>query len=184
VENVSLHRTVLRQAGFDAGDAWELVPGSFDPTELGSPGGAFSADLAGVRWWCRVNENHVIDGDLRDARVLAGFQLLSRVADVAPRYRQVLDVAAELALYGVGDRSWHPVLPGVREVALPRIDLASEWFLVVDSPAYRSLLVAVEVEDGRFEGVTSHDGAVIEAAVTALDGVGVGSISRRLPSAG
>lgn len=136
-------------------------------------------DVPTLRAWCREVEDHVVSADLQDARVLAGFQHLSRVQGVLDRYRRVLDVAGEVTLFGIGDHSWHADLPGVREVSLPDIDLAHEWFVVVDTPSEPSLLVARPVDGGRYDVVRSRDAWVVEAAAAALDARWVGSISLR-----
>jgi len=132
--------------------------------------GAFLADPESLLRWCRTNERLVVKEELRDARVYAGFERLSRVRGVEPRYAEMRNVVDELWL--IGENDYTPRLRGVRAYHVEAGPLLREWFLLVTASRYRSLLVARDI-DGfdcdrplaarRFEGVKTFRRDVIDS---------------------
>jgi len=176
VLNFSLFETVIK-AGKHLGVPLRSL-GECDlrgaPLEAGNT--TFLTGLTGMRAWCRENERRVIDGDLRDARIFAGFQRMSRVRGVLRRYQKICATAGELWVFAQED--WRPTLPHARLVAIDDVDLCREWFLLIDSKKHRALLSAREIDgpdrnraqgERRFEGISAFHPKLIHAAGEAIE---------------
>lgn len=96
--------------------------------------------------------------------------------------------AREVTLFGIADDD--PTRGGQHRFEVRDLtghQLAKEWFLLIDSPSYRSLLVAREVDivapgaprtARQFEGITSHCQDVIAYAAGLLDDLPVADLDR------
>ncbi len=137
--------------------------------------GTFDASVRAMRHWCRLNEQLLLDRHAKNARVLVGFERLSRVRPVIDTYRRIASAVDQLTLFAV---------PDVRlELNATIIDatggpLEREWFLVIDAPQYKALLAARDQQGfgptgplagRRFEGLCSHDAQLVAAACEALE---------------
>jgi DICT domain-containing protein len=135
---------------------------------------AFRSHTRGLARFCRISEQIVVDRKLRDARVEAGFQSLSRMRPVQKRFEQIAQTAARLVVFGLPDA--RPQAIGT--VALTSTDpLTQEWFLIVRSRAYQCLLVARDLDgfsyarlhERRFDAIATYKSVLIEAAASWLD---------------
>jgi DICT domain-containing protein len=135
---------------------------------------AFRSHTRGLARFCRISEQIVVDRKLRDARVQAGFQALSRVRPVQRRFEQIAQTAAQLVVFGLPDDRPR----GVGTVPLSSNDsLTREWFLVVRSRAYQCLLVARDLDgfsfgrlhERRFDAIATYKSVLIEAAASWLE---------------
>lgn len=150
----------------------------------GEPGeqiaSSFEAEVATMSVWCRVVERLVIANALtaeaRDAIVHAGFERLSRIAPVLDRYRSIGASARSLHVYGEPDAA--PSAEGMSTVAFRGGPLASEWFLIVDSARFRTVLAAKDLdgfESGRpmrarrFSALACHHPKVVADVRPALE---------------
>jgi DICT domain-containing protein len=112
-------------------------------------------------------ENAVIVDKVR-ARVFAGFQRMSHFLPQIKRYRLLAENAESVYVFGVMDAEL-PSIRNVHYVPLAENDqLAKEWFVLVDSPDYYSLLTTEETskaatppDERVFWGVWSYDDDMI-----------------------
>lgn len=125
--------------------------------------------------WCRATERVVIEKELREARVFAGFERFSRGLR-RPTFRE--DRLARLLLDVVGEADAPLAFHTTRTVPIERGPLMREWFLLVDSNRYRGLLAARDLDgfgsgrsprERRFEGVITHRGPVVRGVADALE---------------
>jgi DICT domain-containing protein len=170
----SLYEHVRRAAEHNAIPLEQLGAVDLKGDEGMNGAASFRAHTRGLARFCRISEQILVDRKLRDARVLAGFQCLSRVRPVRARYEQMARTATELVVFG---------LPDERPQGLTLVPLASddaltrEWFLVVRSTAYQCLLVARDLDgfsfarlhERRFEGIATYKSVLIEAAARWLE---------------
>lgn len=170
LETFSLHETTLRLA--------KRLELEIDPIEGGLPadGGddrnsSFSATELAMRAWCRRNERLVSDRRVEGVEVYAGFERLSRVRGVRPRYVKIAAASSSLTLFGEND--WDPAISGARLVHLTRGPLTREWFLLIHCRDYKALLCARDIEGldngkpthlRRFEGIKTVNPQLVEAA--------------------
>ena len=137
----------------------------------------FEGRVQSMHDWCRRNENLVIRRGMREARIFAGFQRLSRALPIQKRYQRLAGVAREVSVFGIPDEPL--TLTGARLVPLERGGLAREWFLLIDGPGYKALLVARDLDgfhgevplvDRRFDGFATHHPDIVRAMVSELTG--------------
>lgn len=101
----------------------------------------------------------------------AGFQRFSRFPDQLRRYQKLGAVCRRVYVLGVADVKPKSI-PGVEYIALePSSPLALEWFLLVDTPDFWSLLSTLEVDghdeltgNRRYDGVWTFDESVVDRA--------------------
>jgi hypothetical protein len=112
-------------------------------------------------------ENAVIIDKVR-SRVFAGFQRMSRFVPQVKRYRRLADNAESVYVFGIMDVE-PPPIHNVHYIPLREADqLAKEWFLLVDSADYYSILAAEEIsevgtpsDERVFWGLWSYDDDLI-----------------------
>lgn len=109
----------------------------------------------------------------------AGFQRFSYFARQLRRYRRLAQVCRRVYVWGVPDIE-PPPIPGVEYISVtPTMDLAREWFLVVDSPQFYSALLTQELTYGqelpkgqrRFQGIWTYDPDIVGRAYLLLSQV-------------
>lgn len=137
--------------------------------------GAFDASVRAMQYWCRLNEQLVLERHAEGARLFVGFERLSRLKPVARRYAHLASRVAALTLFAEPDA---PVPFEAPTIDVTGGALAREWFLVVDAPAYKTLLVARDqhgfgptgpLVGRRFVGMSTHDAELVTAAAAALE---------------
>jgi DICT domain-containing protein len=146
-----------------------------DVTLVGDEGSMSPAQFKARVWslarWCRISEQLVLDRNLRDARIFAGFQRFSRMVPVAKRFAQLARVAQHVTVLGEPDEKMLPL--GIAYVPLANSEpLANEWFLLVESRDFQALLSAVALDrfgeapliKRRFLGLTTHNEQLVRAA--------------------
>lgn len=101
----------------------------------------------------------------------AGFQRFSLFPDQMRRYQRLGAVCRRVYVFGVPDVR-PPAIPGVEYISLdPTSPLAKEWFVLVDTPEFWTILATQEA-DGRdpitggrrFDGIWTFDTQVVERA--------------------
>ncbi len=130
---------------------------------------------ASLLHWCKATEGTVIQREITDAKVVAGFERFSRTRFVADRYRKMGSVCESLYLIGEADSQIE--FPVTAAASIQSGPLLREWFLVVQSSSYAGLLAARDL-DGfdtstsprkrRFEGLITHHAASIRAVYEKL----------------
>jgi hypothetical protein len=122
-------------------------------------------------------ENALLLRTNRAGRVYVGFEKLSCMEAVVDRYLRIADLSARVYVFGEAD--WKPPRhPNMRLISVAGDSrLAREWFVIVDSPALRVALVAVD-EDGfdmpvlearHFRAFKSSDPAVVARLAAAAE---------------
>ena len=114
-----------------------------------APGGSFRTDTRGMLSMSHAIEDAVLARRL-PCEFYAGFQRLSLVTHQIQRYRALLECVRYLCLYGLDDAPDAPALAQLRHprtlrfIIQPRLDggLAWYWFLAVDDPVLRTVLLA------------------------------------------
>jgi len=135
----------------------------------------FQGRVRSMHDWCRRNETLVLREGMSDATVYAGFQRLSRVRPVRARYDALAQTVRSLHLLGIEDE----VVRIQRAHVVPLVagNLAREWFLLIDAPHYKALLVArdldgfdgaVPLRDRRFVGFSTHHPELVRSLATEL----------------
>jgi DICT domain-containing protein len=105
----------------------------------------------------------------------AGFQRFSAFPQQSQRYERLGTVCQRVYIFGIADVQ-PPSIPGVEFVALdPDAPLAREWFLLVDTPEFWTLLSTREMEGAdpvtgqrRFDGLWTFDAPIVESASVLL----------------
>ncbi len=176
MQNFSLYETVIGVAKQMGLELRGLGENPLTGEEVRSASTTFLARTPDMRHWCRVNERFLLDQGLRDARVFAGFQRMSRVRGVLRRYQKICEMAGEVWIFAQED--WRPVLPHARLVAIDDIDLCREWFLLIESKHHKALLAARELDgyeptrplaSRQFEGASTFDAKLVLAARDAVE---------------
>jgi len=87
-----------------------------------------------------------------EAVAYVGFQKLSRAEAVHDRYHLIADKIKKVYMFGEKDKLLKPH-SDIKFVYLPpRHDLIKEWFLIVDHPKRKSMLVAYDLDGfGKYE---------------------------------
>jgi len=101
----------------------------------------------------------------------AGFQRFSNFPHQRPVYHQLGSVCHHVSIFGLADAPL-PALVGVEFVELlPEMPLVQEWFLLVDTPEFWTLLSTREIPgtdpnsgERRFDGLWTFDAPVVESA--------------------
>ncbi len=158
----------------DMGDVAHVSRREFDerPTIL------FRAQVPCLEYLSLLIENAVLLRTNRAGRVYAGFEKLSRMEAIIDRFLRIADVSERLYVFGEPD--WKPPRhPHMRLVTFAsKSKLASEWFVIADSPTMRVALVGVDqdgfdtpvLEHRRFRTIKSNDPSLVEQlAATAED---------------
>lgn len=111
--------------------------------------------------WSYNIENNIIKRKL-PASLYVGFQNLSKVTPVMPRYKKLVSTRTEIVAFGTPAHTKH-YLSGIRYVEVPPASpLAQEWFVVAHHPNFSRALIAREIcpeshENRIFEGVLLTD---------------------------
>jgi DICT domain-containing protein len=101
-----------------------------------------------------------------------GFQRFSFFLRQLKRYQRLASVCRRVYVWGIPDVT-PPSLPGIEFIPLtPQMELAREWFLVVNTPGFFSALLTREVTYGqdlpkgarRFRGVWTYDPMLVDRA--------------------
>jgi DICT domain-containing protein len=142
-----------------------------DPAQAG----AFDASVQAMQYWCRLNERLVLERHAEGARLFVGVERFSRLRPVATRYGKLARNVQKLTLFGEADA----LVPfDAHAIDVTGGALAREWFLLVDAPQYKTLLVARDqvgfgptgpLAGRRFVGMSTHDAQLVGAAVERLE---------------
>jgi DICT domain-containing protein len=104
----------------------------------------------------------------------SGFQHLSFFKPQIPTYQQLGAVCQSVTIFGVADAEM-PSLPNTQFLALDsKSPLVQEWFLLVDTPEFWTVLATHELKpdpvsgERRFEGVWTFDAVIVARASRSL----------------
>lgn len=136
----------------------------------------FETRVEAMRVWCRSVEKTLVDRRLPEMRIHAGFERLSRLRPVLPRYRALAARASSLHVYGLPD--FDPETTGMSVVPLVEGPLVQEWFVVVKAKGFGAVIAAEDLDgfgggdrlaERRFRGLVTHHPALVASAVSAMD---------------
>ncbi|WP_226577126.1 DICT sensory domain-containing protein [Halobacillus litoralis] len=135
----------------------------------------FESKVPQLEYMCLMMENMVLMKKLQ-GQVYAGFQKLSRSKNVIDRF-QAMTEYSDVHIFGEADTQMDEN-DGINYIALPpKSSLVREWFLVVDAPNFKSMMVAYdmegfgihEVEENRkFKGAKTSNPKIVDQAVQLL----------------
>ncbi|AZB41327.1 histidine kinase [Bacillus sp. FJAT-42376] len=135
----------------------------------------YETSVPQLEYMCLMMENMVLTKKLK-GNVYAGFQKFSRAQNVLDRF-QAMTEFSQVHIFGENDAVMDPA-DGIEYIALPpKSELMREWFLIIDTPMFKSMMVAYdmegfgihEVEESRkFKGIKSSSPSVVKRAVTLL----------------
>ncbi|QST00632.1 histidine kinase [Pontibacillus sp. ALD_SL1] len=128
-----------------------------------------------LEYMCLMMENMVLTKKL-EGNVYAGFQKFSRAKNVIDRF-QAMTEYSNVYIFGENDAAMDPN-DGINYIEIPpESELMREWFLVIDSPKFKSMMVAYDMEgfgtheveeDRKFQGMKSSSPRVIDKATDLL----------------
>ncbi|ADH99372.1 DICT sensory domain-containing protein [Salisediminibacterium selenitireducens] len=131
-----------------------------------------------LEYMCLMMENMVLTKKLKGT-IYAGFQKQSRAEAIYDRYLAMAEYS-EIYLFGEKDKSL-PTHPNIHFVDLPsNAVLTREWFLVINAPAFKSMMVAYDMdgfgtheveEDRNFKGMKSSSPKTVKAVSEMLASV-------------
>ncbi|PSL48505.1 diguanylate cyclase/two-component system sensory protein [Salsuginibacillus halophilus] len=131
-----------------------------------------------LEYMCLMMENMVMTKKL-NGTIYAGFQKQSRATAIMDRYLAMAEYC-NIYLFGENDVDL-PEHPNITYIDLPpQANLMREWFLVIDGDAFKSMMVAYDLdgfgnhaveEDRNFKGVKSSSPEVINQAKGLLSSV-------------
>ncbi|TGB05174.1 DICT sensory domain-containing protein [Halobacillus salinus] len=135
----------------------------------------FESKVPQLEYMCLMMENMVLMKKLK-GNVYAGFQKFSRSQNVIDRF-QAMTEYSNVHIFGEADAAVDQE-DGIEYIPIPPdSELVREWFLVIDAPNFKSMMVAYdldgfgvhEIEEGRnFRGAKSSNPKVVDQAVQLL----------------
>ncbi|RWZ54653.1 histidine kinase [Halobacillus fulvus] len=170
IQNLSLFKECF---GAVEGETQQLGNANLSQLQAGSI--KFESKVPQLEYMCLMMENMVLMKKLK-GNVYAGFQKFSRAKNVIERF-QAMTEYSNVYIFGEDDA---PVdqNDGIHYIALPpNSELIREWFLVIDAPNFKSMMVAYDldgfgvhnVEEGRnFKGAKSSSPKVVDHAASLL----------------
>ncbi|KGX94007.1 histidine kinase [Pontibacillus halophilus JSM 076056 = DSM 19796] len=140
-------------------------------TQMNSRSLKYETKVPQLEYMCLMMENMVITKKLK-GNVYAGFQKFSRAENVIDRFRAMTEYS-NVYIFGEDDAPTDPT-DGINYISLPpQSELMREWFLVIDSPVFKSMMVAYDMEgfgiqeieeDRKFKGVKTSNPQTIQKA--------------------
>ncbi|MTH55742.1 histidine kinase [Bacillus mangrovi] len=171
LQNLSLFQECFGEVG---GEVQRLENAPL--ARLNAPSLKYETSVPQLEYMCLMMENMVLTKKLK-GNVYAGFQKFSRAANVLDRF-QAMTEFSNVTIFGENDMAMNPN-DGIQYIALPpESELMREWFLIIDTPMFKSMMVAYDlegfgvhtVEEGRkFKGIKTSSPAVISKAVSLLE---------------
>jgi DICT domain-containing protein len=170
----SVFETAQRIANDKAIELRSLGVTTFEDPPTKSISASFVAREMAMRHWCRVNEQLILAKSLQTAQIYVGFERMSRVGPVGARYQKIARTVKELWVYGEKDAPLPFTCTNAIEVG--STPLANEWFLLISSEQYSSLIAAKDLDglqflptsQRRFQGLTTHNNSLIEQLIREL----------------
>ncbi|CAM3904358.1 DICT sensory domain-containing protein [Alkalicoccus chagannorensis] len=173
ISSMSVFQTFVNEVSGDHAD----FTGGTSAQKLESSSLKYESKVPQLEYMCLMMENMVIKKKMK-AVVYAGFQKLSRAEAIMDRYLEMAETA-DIYIFGENDKKL-PDHPNITYVHLPKnAELMKEWFLVIDGPAFKSMMVAQDQdgfgtkaveEDRHFKGVKSSSPGSVKKAVSLLEG--------------
>ncbi|MFP4021480.1 MAG: DICT sensory domain-containing protein [Halanaerobium sp.] len=147
MEELSLYKEIFEKV---EGQVEELAANAAE-NKLRSFSLKFESEIPNLERMSYIMEKVLIENG-EGAKVYAGFQKLSRAEAIWDRYHQMADKADKIYVFGENDFDLEPH-PKIELVNLSATHvLTREWFLVIDKPAGKSMMVARDLDGfGKYE---------------------------------
>ncbi len=174
MKEVSLYKQVFQAVEGDV----EKLDNSTSEDKLNSFSLKYETKVPQLERMCYIMEKVLLQKQT-EGTVYAGFQKVSRAEAIWDRYHQIADNVDKIYLFGEHDKDLKPH-PNIEFVYLPENHpLAREWFLVIDRPLSKSMMVAYDMDgfytedlkDRNFRGAKSTNPNTVKQAVELLDEV-------------
>ncbi|MFN2340368.1 MAG: DICT sensory domain-containing protein [Halanaerobium sp.] len=137
----------------------------------------FETKIPNLDKMCYIMEKVLLNKG-EGATVYAGFQKQSRAEVIWDRYHKMADNVDQVYVFGENDIDLDSH-PNIELIDLPpRHELIREWFLVIDKPIGKSMMVAYDLDgfgkyedekDRNFKGAKTHRPEAITKAVDLLE---------------
>ncbi|AGB42226.1 putative sensor protein/domain protein [Halobacteroides halobius DSM 5150] len=159
----------------------EDLTGEVSNSKLKSRSLKYETEIPKLEQMCYIMESVLLTKDEAEGTtVYAGFQKVSRAEDIWDRYFDLADTVDQIYLFGEDDATLK-AHPNIDFIYLPEgHELTREWFLVIDQPLAKSMMVAYDLdgfgvyEDEKlrnFKGAKSNNPRVIKKAIDLLEDV-------------
>ncbi|MGM0472406.1 MAG: DICT sensory domain-containing protein [Bacillota bacterium] len=175
MKEVSLYEEIFEQVD---GSVQELGSDT-DEDDLNSFSLKYESQVPQLEQMCYIMEQTLLKRE-KEAVVYAGFQKVSRARNIWDRFLEIADNVDQVYIFGVNDDNLESH-PDIDFIYLPkRHKLVKEWFLVIEEPLRKSMMVAYDLDgfgtyenekDRNFKGAKSNNPEVVEKAKSLLDEV-------------
>ncbi|MBM7555413.1 DICT sensory domain-containing protein [Halanaerobacter jeridensis] len=177
MKEVSLYEEIFSEVEGEV----ENLTGDVSDSKLKSSSLKYETKIPKLEQMCYIMEKVLLNkDDASDTTVYAGFQKVSRAEAIWDRYLDLADTVGKVYLFGENDADLESH-PDIEFIYLPeKHELIREWFLVVDQPLAKSMMVAYDLdgfglyEDEKkrnFKGAKSNNPKVVGDAIDLLDDV-------------
>ncbi|MGM0411483.1 MAG: DICT sensory domain-containing protein [Bacillota bacterium] len=173
MKNLSLYHEIFEEVD---GEVEELGKDA-DKNKLKSFSLKFETKIPNLDRMCYIMEKVLLNKG-EGATVYAGFQKQSRAEAIWDRYHEMADNVDQIYVFGENDANLDPH-PNIELINLPpRHELVREWFLVIDKPIGKSMMVAYDLDgfgkhknekDRNFKGAKTLKPAAVTKAVELLE---------------
>lgn len=173
MKEVSLYEEIFSSIEGDIEDLGKDA----DEDKLDSFSMKFESNIPNLEKMCYIMEKILLKKE-SDATIYAGFQKVSRAEAIWDRYHDIADNVDKIYLFGEKDKELKPH-PNIEFVYLPeKHPLIREWFLVIDKPIGKSMMVAYDLDgfgtyenekDRNFKGAKTNNPDQVKKAVDVLN---------------
>ncbi|AOM83075.1 DICT sensory domain-containing protein [Salisediminibacterium beveridgei] len=174
LKDLSVFKTAFGEV---PGDTAKLATSASNET-LSASSLKYESKVPQLEYMCLMMENMVLTKKLKGI-IYAGFQKHSRAKAIYDRYLAMAEYS-EIYLFGEKDTTL-PSHPNIHLIDLPKgSELMREWFLVIDAPSFKSMMVAYDLdgfgthaveEDRNFKGMKSSSPKTVKSVSEMLDSV-------------
>lgn len=175
MKNVSLYEEIFS----DLDGSVEKLKGEASDKKLSSFSLKYETKVPQLERMCYIMEQVLLKKECKGV-VYAGFQKVSRAKAIWDRFHQIADNVDKVYIFGEKDERLKPH-PDIEFIYLPKKHkLIREWFLVIDRPIGKSMMVAYDLDgfgiyesekDRNFKGAKSNNPDTVKKAVGLLDEV-------------
>jgi len=175
MKELSLYKEIFKEVDGEL----EQLDSEADENKLRSFSLKFETEIPNLERMCYIMEKVLLKNG-EGAVVYAGFQKLSRAEAIWSRYHQMADQVDQIYVFGEDDADLDPH-PNIELITLPpKHKLIREWFLVIDKPNGKSMMVGYDLDgfgkyenekERNFKGAKTNNPEMVNKAVRLLEGL-------------
>ncbi|WP_425446858.1 DICT sensory domain-containing protein [Dethiothermospora halolimnae] len=106
----------------------------------------YETDIPNLERMCYIMETTLLNRKRPDGKMYVGFQKLSRAEEIWDRFLDIAENVDKIYVFGENDRALTPH-KNIKFIHLPKNHkLIREWFLVINSSLYKSMMVAYDLD--------------------------------------